>query len=89
MGAPYNHQNYKARSQVVFQNKTPMSKNRADCHPVAVAITETLMEEGARKLRMDPVDIRRRNLMKDDSYPRDFITGLKMEALSHEASSTS
>ncbi len=86
VGAPYTHENYKARSRVVFQNKTPMSQYRAVGHPVAVAITETLMEEGARALGMDPVDIRRRNLMPDDSYPRDFITGLKMEALSHEAS---
>ena len=86
VGAPYNHANYKARSRVVFQNKTPMSQYRAVGHPVAVAITETLMEEGARKLGLDPVDVRRRNLMADDSYPRDFITGLKMEALSHEAS---
>jgi len=86
VGAPYTHKNYKARSQVVFQNKTPMSQYRAVGHPVAVAITETLMEEGARKLGMDPVDIRRRNLMKDDSYPCEFITGLKLEGLSHEAS---
>ena len=86
VGAPYTHQNYKARSRVVFQNKTPMSQYRALGHPVAVAITETLMDEGARALGMDPVDIRRRNLMPDDGYPCEFITGLKMEALSHEAS---
>ena len=86
VGAPYTHQNYKARSRVVFQNKTPMSQYRAVGHPVAVAITETLMEEGARALDMDPVDIRRRNLMPDDSYPCEFITGLKIEGLSHEAS---
>ena len=86
VGAPYTHKNYKARSQVVFQNKTPMSQYRAVGHPVAVAITETLMEEGARALEMDPVDIRRRNLMPDDGYPCEFITGLKLEGLSHEAS---
>jgi carbon-monoxide dehydrogenase large subunit len=86
VGAPYTHKNYKARSRVVFQNKTPMSQYRAVGHPVAVAITETLMEEGARALGIDPVDIRRRNLMPDNGYPCEFITGLKMEALSHEAS---
>ena len=86
VGAPYRHQNYKARSQVVFQNKTPMSQYRAVGHPVAVAITETLMEDGARALGMDPVDIRRRNLMPDDGYPCEFITGLKLEGLSHEGS---
>ena len=86
VGAPYTHKNYKARTRVVFQNKTPMSQYRAVGHPVAVAITETLIEEGARKLGMDPVAVRRRNLMPDDSYPCEFITGLKMEGLSHQAS---
>ena len=86
VGAPYRHQSYKARSRVVFQNKTPMSQYRAVGHPVAVAITETLMEDGARALGVDPVDIRRRNLMPDDGYPCEFITGLKLEGLSHEAS---
>lgn len=86
VGAPYTHKNYKARSRVVFQNKTPMSQYRAVGHPVAVAITETLMEDGARALGMDPVEIRRRNLMPDNGYPCEFITGLKLEGLSHEAS---
>jgi aerobic carbon-monoxide dehydrogenase large subunit len=86
VGAPYTHKNYKARSRVVFQNKTPMSQYRAVGHPVAVAITETLIEEGARALKMDPLDVRRRNLMPDDGYPCEFITGLKMEGLSHQAS---
>lgn len=86
VGAPYTHQNYKARSRVVFQNKTPMSQYRAVGHPVAVAVTESLMEDGARALGMDPVDIRRRNLMPDDSYPCTSLTGLKLEGLSHQAS---
>ena len=86
VGAPYTHKNYKARTRVVFQNKTPMSQYRAVGHPVAVAITEALIEEGARALNMDPVEIRRRNFMPDDSYPCEFITGLKMEGLSHQAS---
>ena len=35
---------------MIVQNKTPMSQYRAVGHPVAVAITETLMEDGARAL---------------------------------------
>ena len=85
VGGPYTHKHYKARSQVVFQNKVPMSQYRAVGHPVATAITETLMEDGARALGIDPVEIRRRNLIPDDAYPWTALTGLRFEGMSHHA----
>ena len=46
-GAPYIIPNYKAVGTVVFQNKTPMCQYRAVGHPIAVAITEALVDKAA------------------------------------------
>jgi carbon-monoxide dehydrogenase large subunit len=49
-------------------------------------VTEGLVDLAARRIGMDPVEIRRRNLIPDDAYPTDAASGLKFEALSHHAS---
>jgi aerobic carbon-monoxide dehydrogenase large subunit len=83
---PYAHQNYRGRARVVFQNKMMMSQYRAVGHPIATAVAECLMDDGARALDMDPVAIRRRNLIPDDAYPCQGVTGIRFEGLSHQAS---
>jgi carbon-monoxide dehydrogenase large subunit len=82
-GAPYGHQSYRARARVVFQNKNAMCQYRAVGHPIAVAVTEALVDSGARALGMDPAEIRRRNLIPDDAYPYTNAWGMKFERLSH------
>ncbi len=85
-GGTYKHQNYRAKARVVFQNKNVMCQYRAVGHPIAFAVTEALVENGARQLGIDPVDIRRRNLIPDDAYPTKGVSGILFEALSHEQS---
>ena len=82
-GGAYQIENYKAAAKVVFQNKNVMCQYRAVGHPVACLIAEGLIDEAARQLQMDPVDIRRTNLYPDDSYPCKSITGMAFENLSH------
>ena len=82
--APYVVPNYRATSKVVFQNKTLMCQYRAVGHPIAMAICDGLLEEAAAAIGMDPVEIRRRNLMRDDSYPRTSASGMKLDDLSHQ-----
>ena len=82
-GGAYQIENYKAAAKVVFQNKNVMCQYRAVGHPVACMIAEGLIDEAARQLQMDPVDIRRTNLYPDDSYPCKSITGMAFENLSH------
>ena len=83
-GGTYKHQNYRAKARVVFQNKNVMCQYRAVGHPIAFAVTEGLVENGARQLGIDPIDIRRRNLIPDDAYPTKGASGILFEALSHE-----
>jgi carbon-monoxide dehydrogenase large subunit len=82
-GAPYNCPNYRAQARVVFQNKNVMCQYRAVGHPIAVAVTEGLVELAAAKIGMDPLEIRRRNMIADDAYPAQSASGLKLEKLSH------
>src|SRR6266487_3433107 len=86
VGGPYACPNYRARTRVVFQNKNVMCQYRAVGHPIAAAVTEGLVELAARKIGMDVLELRRRNLVADDSYPCASASGLKFEKLSHHAS---
>jgi carbon-monoxide dehydrogenase large subunit len=82
-GGPYKHQKYRARMHVVFTNKNVTCQYRAVGHPIAVALTEGIVDIAAQKLGMDPAEFRRRNLIGDDAYPYTFPSGIKFEKLSH------
>jgi CO/xanthine dehydrogenase Mo-binding subunit len=82
-GGPYKHQKYRAKMQVVFTNKNVTCQYRAVGHPIAVALTEGIVDLAAQKLGMDPAEFRRRNLIADDAYPYSSPAGLKFEKLSH------
>jgi CO/xanthine dehydrogenase Mo-binding subunit len=84
-GGPYACPNYRARTRVVFQNKNVMCQYRAVGHPIATAVTEGLVELAAQRIGMDPVELRRRNLIADDAYPCVSPSGLRFEQLSHHA----
>jgi carbon-monoxide dehydrogenase large subunit len=86
VGGPYIAENYRARARVVFQNKNVMCQYRAVGHPIACSVTEGLVDLAAMKIGMDPVEIRRRNLIADDAYPCSSPSGLRFERLSHHAS---
>jgi carbon-monoxide dehydrogenase large subunit len=85
VGGPYITPNYRARTRVVFQNKTPMCQYRGVGHPIACSVTEGLVDLAAKAIAMDPVEIRRRNLVADDAYPFVSASGMRMEQLSHHA----
>lgn len=84
MGGPYGHKHYRAVLNVVFQNKVPTSQYRGVGHPIACAVTEGIVELAAHQLGMDTLEIRRKNVMRDDSYPRTGASGIKLESLSHQ-----
>jgi carbon-monoxide dehydrogenase large subunit len=85
-GGPYKHLQYRALMHVVFTNKNVCCQYRGVGHPIAVAITEGIVDLAAEKLGIDPAEFRRRNLIPDDAYPYSFPSGLKFEKLSHHQS---
>lgn len=83
VGGPYACPNYRAQARVVFTNKNVMCQYRAVGHPIAVVVTEGLVELAAAEIGIDPLEIRRRNMIADDAYPAQAASGLKFERLSH------
>jgi carbon-monoxide dehydrogenase large subunit len=82
-GGPYRHRSYRARLDVVFTNKNMTCQYRGVGHPIAVAVTEGIVDLAAAKLGIDPAEFRRINLIADDAYPYTFPSGLMFEKLSH------
>jgi CO/xanthine dehydrogenase Mo-binding subunit len=84
MPAVYRFPNYRAHLRVVYQNKTPMCQLRSVGHPVAFMVMEGMVDRLARALGLDPVEVRRRNLVTRDMYPFTTANGDFLERLSHE-----
>lgn len=82
---PYKHKNYRAKATVVYLNAVPTSQYRAVGHPIGISVAEYMMDWAADVTGMDPFDIRRKNVMEDDSYPQIIGSGLPMKDLSHQA----
>ncbi|HEV7458350.1 MAG TPA: xanthine dehydrogenase family protein molybdopterin-binding subunit [Roseococcus sp.] len=86
VGGPYDFAHYRCTTTVVLQNKAPTCQYRAVGHPIATAVTEGLVEMAARALGMDALELRRRNMIRDDAYPFTSPPGMRFEGLSHHAS---
>jgi len=83
-GGPYRHKHYRAKMHVVFTNKNVTCQYRAVGHPIAMALTEAIVDRAAAEIGLDPAEFRRRNLIPDDAYPySEFPSGIKFERLSH------
>jgi carbon-monoxide dehydrogenase large subunit len=54
-------------------------------HPIGNTVGESLVDRAAEATGLDPLEIRRRNVMADDSYPRLSASGIMMQDLSHQA----
>ena len=84
-GAPYDIANYRASAKVVFQNKNITAQLRGVGHPVTTAICEGMVDLAAAAAGIDPVAVRRRNLIPDDGYPRTTATQRFFDGNSHQA----
>ncbi len=83
-GGPYKHPHYRARMAVVYLNKVPTSQYRAVGHPIGNSVGEALVDRAAEACGLDPVEIRRRNLMPDDGYPAVTAAGIAVKDMSHQ-----
>src|SRR5437667_6665524 len=66
---PYRVAHYRNVGTSVVTNKTLNTAYRAAGRPEAVFVMERLMDLGARRLGLDPAEIRRRNLVRPDEMP--------------------
>ncbi|GAA2065768.1 xanthine dehydrogenase family protein molybdopterin-binding subunit [Streptomyces albiaxialis] len=59
---------YRVRARAVTTNKAPTAPYRGVSRPQYVVVMERLFERAARELGLDPVEIRRRNLITEFPY---------------------
>jgi carbon-monoxide dehydrogenase large subunit len=67
--APYRVRHYRNVGTSIVTNKTFNAAYRAAGRPEATFVMERLVDIGARKLGLDPVEVRRRNLIRADEMP--------------------
>ena len=82
---PYRLRHYDGALSVVAQNKVVTSQYRAVGHPIAAAVTESLLDQIARDLGLDPAEIRRRNLVRPEDLPWTSPTGTVYDSGSYQA----
>ena len=82
---PYRVRHYDGSLRVVAQNKVITSQYRAVGHPVATAVTESMLDLIARDLHLDPAEVRRRNLIRPQELPYTSATGNVYDSGSYHA----
>jgi carbon-monoxide dehydrogenase large subunit len=60
---------YRARGRAVATNKAPTAPYRGVSRPQLVLVMERLMEKAAAALHLDPLEVRRRNLIGPGEFP--------------------
>ncbi|HXA98034.1 MAG TPA: xanthine dehydrogenase family protein molybdopterin-binding subunit [Candidatus Dormibacteraeota bacterium] len=82
---PYRVRHYDATLAVLAQNKVITSQYRAVGHPIAAAVTESMVDLVARDLGLDPALVRRRNLVRPEELPYTSIAGNVYDSGSYHA----
>ena len=76
MPGPYRVPNYRGHVRAVASAKPPTGPYRGVGRPVSTFVTERLIDMAARELGLDPVELRLRNLVRDDEFPYKAASGI-------------
>ncbi len=79
---PYDVQHYACTARGVATNTCPMAPYRGVSRPVITFTLERLMDKAAAELGIDPIDIRRRNLI--DQFPYTSAMGLVFDEATYK-----
>jgi carbon-monoxide dehydrogenase large subunit len=81
MPGPYDVREYACVARGVVTHTCPMAPYRGVSRPVITFAIERLMDEAAAAFALDPIDIRRRNLVR--TFPYTTATGLVLDQASY------
>lgn len=73
---PYRIQSYRGAVKGVATTKPPTGPYRGVGRPISTFVAERLMDMGARALGLDPLEMRRRNLVRDEEFPYRIASGI-------------
>jgi carbon-monoxide dehydrogenase large subunit len=86
---PYRVPVYRGRVRAVATSKAPSGPYRGVGRPIATFVMERLVDMAARRLSLDPVALRLRNLVRAEEFPYKVASGLVWDRSSFVESLTS
>ena len=81
---PYMIPNIKGVVRGVYTTTTPVDAYRGAGRPEATFLLERLVDQFAQRIRMDPVEVRRRNLIPKERFPYTVATGITYDSGNYE-----
>ena len=85
LSGPYSIPAVKEDVYGVYTNTTPVEAYRGAGRPEATFMLERMIDGLARRLGLDPVEVRRRNLIAPFENGHDVVTGLKYDSGNYQA----
>lgn len=73
---PYKILSYRGAVRGVATSRPPTGPYRGVGRPISTFVAERLMDMGAKALGIDPLEIRRRNLVRDEEFPYRIASGI-------------
>jgi carbon-monoxide dehydrogenase large subunit len=73
---PYRVPTYRGRVRAVATSKAPTGPYRGVGRPISTFVMERLIDMAARKLSLDPAELRRRNLVQPHEFPYKTASGI-------------
>lgn len=80
---PYKIHNYQYEAIAVATNKTTLSVYRGVGLPPAAFVMESLVDMVARELKLDPAEVRRKNMIPASEFPYRTPSGLEYDSASN------
>ncbi len=77
---------YRARGRAIATNKAPAAPYRGVSRPQIVLVMERLMDKAAEALTLDPLEVRRRNLIGAGDFPYTGVNGITYDEGSYRES---
>ena len=77
---------YRARGRAIATNKAPAAPYRGVSRPQIVLVMERLMDKAAEALALDPLEVRRRNLISAGDFPYTGVNGITYDEGSYRES---
>ena len=84
MPGPYDISNIDVAMTAVVTNKAPWNAARGFGKDGTAIVLELLMDKAARKIGLDPEEIRYRNFVQPEDFPKSTPTGLKLDSGDYE-----
>ena len=76
LSGPYRMPHYRGRNRGVATCKAPMGPYRGVGRPITTFVLESLMDRAARRLALDPAELRLKNYIRAEEFPYKTPSGL-------------